>query len=89
MCDTQSGESFLCALTALEVARRIGAGNDRKAADISAKIAVCIREFAHHQSPPRERLQIECSDQVRLKASFLETGSDAPDGRDFCVIEHW
>lgn len=69
-------ESWLCALTAFEVARRLIDEDDSQSADVSARINAGIQRFGRLEQR-LHRIQLSCCDQVRFEAFYLPAGCPA------------
>ncbi|MCP3392255.1 alpha/beta hydrolase [Bradyrhizobium sp. CCGB12] len=67
-------EAWLCALTAFEVARRLGEEEDPQNLDVSAKVEAGIQRFGAPLERKLERIQV-CCDVVELSAYYLPAGS--------------
>ncbi len=67
----QGREASLCALTALEVAKRLADSSRLQDADIAAKMRACISDCGTHHQRPIEQVKIACHNQSELLAYFL------------------
>ncbi|VIO70055.1 hypothetical protein CI1B_29290 [Bradyrhizobium ivorense] len=76
----EAAEAWLCALTALEVARRLLDQDGTQAEDVSAKIAAVLQRFASSSDQKVERVEIACCDQPYVAAYFLRSGSPNSSG---------
>lgn len=64
-------ESWLCELTALEVANRIIGEDDPENAGISAQVEFGIQRFGSLLERKLERIQVPCCDEFELPAYYL------------------
>lgn len=66
-----AGEAWLCALTALEVAKCLSCPGDLASLDLADKAAISLRGFEDDAGPAIERVAIDCLDQETLTGFFL------------------
>ncbi|MFB6421554.1 alpha/beta hydrolase family protein [Bradyrhizobium tunisiense] len=77
-------EAWLCALTALEVARRLVPDDDTRSADVSAKVEAGLQRIGLSSGHEVESVQIACGDLGDVLASYLP--ARAPNSRAPAVI---
>ena len=65
------GESYLCALTAFEVARSLSYLEDPASIDLADKIGPSLSKLEDCFAKPIERVRIDCFDQGTLEGLFL------------------
>lgn len=70
----EATEACLCALTAFEVARRLGDEGDPQGGDISVKIEAVVKRLESFLDKIK-RVQIPCCDQSELAAYYLPAGN--------------
>ncbi|MGL3104370.1 hypothetical protein [Bradyrhizobium sp. BR 1432] len=76
----EAAEDWLCALTALEVARRLACENSSGSAGVSGTINAVIQKFGALKQNI-ERIQVKCCDHCEIPAYYLPAGdrtSSAP-----------
>lgn len=66
-----AGEAWLCALTALEVAKCLSCPGDLASPDLAGKVAISLRGFEDDAGSAIERVAIDCLDQETLTGFFL------------------
>lgn len=71
-------EAWLCALTALEVARSLACPGDPESADLADKIGHSLRGFEDDTGPAIERVEIDGPDQAALAGFFLPARRHGP-----------
>lgn len=71
-------EGWLCALTALEVARHLSCPGDIEGSDLADKVGFSLRGFENDAGPTIERVRIDCLDQEALTGIFLPACDHGP-----------
>ncbi|WP_441238201.1 alpha/beta hydrolase [Bradyrhizobium sp. 930_D9_N1_4] len=71
-------EGWLCALTALEVARNLACPGDIEDSDLADKVGFSLRGFENDAGPAIERVRIDCFDQEALTGIFVPACGHGP-----------